>query len=595
MGKYNKLDMKRSNYIIYLKLITFLFIINSTSCDDMNSIHEDYLQGEQVYAGKLDTLEVRPGYYRAQLEGQTQFLGNSNQIIIEYEDQVNVYDINEQNINNGIYSLILPDLEEKSYEFTVTTQDEIGNLSVSQVVAGNVVGDVFLSDQDPREIIDFTSEDDGTYANFFGNAQSENVIFTTINYENEFDEIMVDTLFFEQNRKKLILFKPNGNLTTTSVVQSGLNGIDSIALAPLSYTMPDVTYSQLNKNYMRLVNMPSDNPGNFNGANPNEYLFDGVTSWNGDDTFTYNSGPNSLPHHFTVDLGVRTNLRRIDLNMIDPEVDASSNATYVQIWGRDNILFAETEASDENMFINAGWVLLHEEQITNTFEGMASLSITPLSSLKRFIRVRTTGSVGNQEVKFTELTFYGEDTQPINLDKSLHSLQNMPSDNPGTSYGGNPENHLFDNNNFYSGDSYSYHSGENAIPGHFTIDLGVSTYLSKVNIDFRPTWSFSGNTPNELEIWGREDLIDAETLPVFESDGNLVISEPVSSESFEEAGWILIHTESFDGSNISDIELNFNSEQKSRYIRVRYTSSVGESACQFIEMGFNGFGSFPIN
>ena len=58
--------------------------------------------------------------------------------------------------------MILPDLEEKSYEFTVTTQDDIGNLSVSQVVAGNVVGDIFLSDQDPREIIDFTSEDDGT-------------------------------------------------------------------------------------------------------------------------------------------------------------------------------------------------------------------------------------------------------------------------------------------------------------------------------------------------------------------------------------------------------------------------------------------------
>ena len=96
----------------------------------------------------------------------------------------------------------------------------------------------------------------------------------------------------------------------------------------------------------------------------------------------------------------------------------------------------------------------------------------------------------------------------------------------------------------------------------------MSTYLSKVDIDFRPTWSFSGNTPNELEIWGREDLIDAETLPVFESDGNSVISEPVSSASFEDAGWILLHTESFDGSNISDIELNFNSEQKLRYIEL---------------------------
>jgi hypothetical protein len=281
--------------------------------------------------------------------------------------------------------------------------------------------------------------------------------------------------------------------------------------------------------------------------------------------------------------------------MIDPAIDASSNATNVQIWGRDNLLFAETETSDESMFVNAGWVLLHEEQITNTFEGMASLSITPLSSLKRFIRVRTTGSVASQEVKFTELTFYGEETQPINLDKSLHSLQNMPSDNPGTFYGANPSLYLFDNNTFYFNDTNTYHSGENAIPGHFTIDLGVTTFLSKVDIDFRPNWSFSGNTPNELEIWGRADLTDAETLPVFESDGNFVISEPVSTASFEDAGWILLHTESLDGSNTNDIELNFNSEQKSRYIRVRYTNTVGESACQFVEMGFNGFGSFPIN
>ena len=587
--------MMKSNYKIYLKLITFLFIINSISCDDMNSIHEDYLQGEQVYAGKLDTLEVRPGYYRAQLEGQTQFLGNSNQIMIEYEDQVDIYEINEENINNGIYKMILPDLAEKSYEFTVTTQDDIGNLSISQVVAGSAVGDVFLSDQDPREIIDFTFEDDGTYANFFGNAQSENVIFTIINYENEFDEIYADTLFFEESRKKLILFKPNGNLTTTSVVQSGLNGIDSIALSPLNYTMPELPYSQLNKNYMRLVNMPSDNPGNFNGANPDEYLFDNNTSWDGDDTFTFNSGPNSLPNHFTVDLGVNSNLRRVDLNMIDPQIDPSSNATHIQLWGRDNILFAETDASDESMFINAGWVLLHEQEINNTVDGMASLLIPPSNSLKRFIRVRTTGAVGNQSVKFTEITFFGDDTQAINLDKSLHSLQNMPSDNPGTFYGGNPENHLFDNNNFYSGDNYSYHSGENAIPGHFTIDLGVSTYLSKVDIDFRPNWSFSGNTPNELEIWGRQDLTDAETLPAFESSGNSVTSDPVTSDTFQNAGWILLHTETFNGANTNDIEIDFNSEQKSRYVRIRYTSTVGESACQFIEMGFGGFGSFDVN
>ena len=190
------------------KISFFTILISSISCGDIDSIHEQYLQGEQVYAGKLDTLEIRPGYYRAQLDGQTQFLGNSSQIIIEYDDQTDIYDINENNIQNGIYSLILPELEEKSYEFTVTTQDEIGNLSVSQIVAGFAIGDIFVSDQDPREIINFSFESDGTYANFYGNAQSENVIFTLVDYENEQEQITRDTVFFDDSKLKLQQFKP---------------------------------------------------------------------------------------------------------------------------------------------------------------------------------------------------------------------------------------------------------------------------------------------------------------------------------------------------------------------------------------------------
>lgn len=561
----------------------------------MESIHQEYLEGEEVYAGKLDTLKVRPGYYRAQLEGQTQFLGNSTKIIIEYDDELEIYDIVNENMNDGIYSMILPNLDERSYEFSVTTQDDLGNLSVSQIVAGNAIGDVFVSDQDPREIIDFTFEDDGTYANFFGNAQSENVIFTLIDYENEFDEITRDTIFYEESRKKLFQYKSNGNLTTTSIIQSGLDGIDSIALNPLNYSLPELPYSSLNKEYFRLVNMPSDNSGTFNNALPSQYLFDDNADWNGDDTYTYNSGPNSLPNHFTIDLGVKTDLRRVDLISVDPNIDPTYNPTSIQIWGRDNIDFAETNSSSESDFINAGWTLLKEHEVAGDETGVSSIIIPNSSSQKRFIRIRTLSSVGNEGVKYTELTFYGENIQPIDLDKSDFSLLNLPSDNPGTFYGANPENYLFDNNSFYSGDLYSYHSGENSIPGYFTIDLGVSTYLAKVNIDFRPTWSFSGNTPNEIEIWMRSDLENAETFPIFESSGNSVTSSPVTTDSLINAGWILIHTQSIDGENTSSIEFDVNSETLSRFLRIRYTNTVGGSGCQFIEMGFSGFGIFPID
>ena len=585
--------MKKKNNKLFLFIASILVL--AWSCGDMDSIHQDYLDGEEVYAGKLDTLKIRPGYYRAQLEGQTQFLGNSTQIIIEYDNELEIYDIIDENISDGVYSMIIPNLDERSYEFTITTQDEIGNLSISQVVAGSAVGDVFVSDQDPREINDFSFEDDGTYANFLGNAQSENVIFTILDYENEFDEVTRDTLFFEENRKRLYQYKPNGNIITTSVIQSGLNGIDSISLSPLNYTMPELPYSILNKNYFRLVGMPSDNPGTYNNANPNEYLFDNNSDWSGDDTYTYNSGPNSLPHHFTVDLGVNTDLRRIDIHSIDPEIEPANNPTSIQVWGRDNLDFAETNSSSEDDFINAGWVLLKEQEVAGNETGMSSIVIPNSSSQKRFIRIRTLSTVSNQGVKYTELTFYGENIQPVGLDKSQFDLVNLPSDNPGTFYGAEPENYLFDNNSFYSGDLYGYHSGENAIPGFFTIDLGVSTHLAKVNMDFRPTWSFSGNTPNEIEIWMRSDLENAETFPVFESSGNSVTSSPVTTDSLINAGWILIHTQSIDGENSSSIEFDVDSETLSRFLRIRYTNTVGGSGCQFIEMGFSGYGIFPID
>ena len=577
------------------KISVFTILLFIVSCEDIDSIHEQYLQGEQVYAGKLDTLEVKPGYYRAQLEGQTQFLGNSNQIIIEYDDQTDIYDINEDNFQNGIYKLILPDLEEKSYEFTVTTQDEIGNLSVSQIVAGFAIGDIFVSDQDPREIIDFSFESDGTYVNFYGNAQSENVIYTLVDYENEQQQITRDTVFFDDSKLRLQQFKPEGILNTTSVIQSGLNGIDSIELAPLNYVMPDLPYTELDKNYMSLVNMPSDNPGTYNNANPQEYLFDDITSWNGDDTFTYNSGPSSIPSHFTVDLGVMTTLRRVDINMIDPEIDPSSNPTNVQIWGRDNLLFAETTVGDNDDFINSGWVLLHEEQINGEISSYSSFIVEPTSSLKRFIRIKTTSTVNNQSLKITELGFFGENIAPIELDKSDFSIVNMPSDNPGTAYDANPSLYLFDNNSFYSGDEFGYHSGENAVPGHFTIDLGASTYLQKLNFEFRPTWSFNGNTPTQIEIWSRSNLENAETGSNFEILDNEVVSEPTSSEELIASNWILINSSNIDGQSVSNVELEINSEIKSRFIKIRYVNTVGQSACQIIEIGALGFGSFIEN
>ena len=572
----------------YLLLFLFGLSLIFLRCGDIESIHEQYLNGETIYAGRLDTLTIRPGYYRAQLEGYTQFLGNSNQIIIEFNGTTQTLDINN---DEEIYAAILSELGEESYEFNVTTKDPDGNLSIPQTVAGFAIGDEFVSNQDPRDIIDYSFDTDGNFVNFSANAESEHVIFTTVDYENEANEIVRDTAFFEDNRIKLNDFKPLGDISSKSYLLSGVNGIDTIPLPANDYILPNLPYSELDKSYFQLIQMPSDNLGTNNNANPELYLFDGDGSWSGDDTFSYFSNPGDMPHHFTIDLGVMTTLRKVKLEMPDPNSSAQNNATEVQIWGRDGLEFAETSANTNAAFYNSGWSLLYEGTVDGAAMSSNSFLVSPASQV-RYIRYRVLSTVGNTNSQLTEMTLYGQDSEAIVLDKSLFSMSLMPSDNPGTSYGGNPSNYLWDNNGIWSGnDAYGYHSGENAVPGHFTIDLGVTTQLSKCKIHFRDPNNFSGNNPTQLEIWGRPTLEGGETFPVFQSIGNTVLSDSVTTESFENAGWQLIVDQSISGGDLQSIEFDFPPGPFSKYIRFRFTSTVGNQAFQLIEMELSGYGA----
>ena len=570
--------------LLFLSITTFVML----RCGDIESIHEQYLNGETIYAGRLDTLTIRPGYYRAKLEGYTHYLGNSNKVIVEFNGNTQTFDIDN---TNEICGVLLEDLEATNYEFNVTTQDPDGNLSIPQVVAGFAIGDEFVSDQDPREIVGYSFESDGNYINFSGNAESEYVIYTTVDYENESNEIIRDTAFFENSRVELIDFKPLGNITTRSYIQSGLNGMDTIPLNAVNYTLPDVPYQELDKSFFRLVQMPSDNLGTYNNANPDLYLFDGDGSWTGDDTFSYFSNPGEMPHHFTIDLGLMTTLRRVKLEMPTPSSIADNNATEVQIWGRSNLELAETSSNTDAAFYNAGWNLLYQGNIDGASEANNSFLVTP-SNQVRYIRYRVLSTVGNTNSQLTEMTLYGQDNSPIVHDKSLFSMPLMPSDNPGTSYGGNPSNYLWDNNSIWSGnDAYGYHSGENAVPGHFTLDLGVLTQLAKCKLHFRDPSNFAGNNPTQLEIWGRSNLDGAETLPVFQSVGNSVISDPVPSENFQNSGWQLLVNQSIDGANIQSTEFDIPAGPMSKYIRFRYTSTVGNQGFQLIELELSGYGA----
>ena len=560
----------------------------SFSCDDMESIHKNYLNGENIYAGKLDSLKIRPGYKRLELNGLTNFLGNSSKLIVKYEESEKIFKIDDD-LGNEM-SVIIDDLEEKTYELNVRTSDESGNLSVPQTVAGFAVGDIFSSNQDSRKIIDFSSNAEGTFANFYGNSDSEHVIFTEINYETESSENFIDTIFYEDNSIKLNDFKPLGKMETSSFLESGRNGIDTISIETLEYTLPNLPYSELSKELIQIVKMPSDISGEYQNADPKNHLFDGISDWNGDNSKTFFSSPSDIPHHFTIDLGVKTIVRKVRLDM--PSIGNDNNPTAIQIWARENLESAEIASSTEQNLRNVGWKLLSEKNIAGENIKSENVYIPYNNDKMRYLRFRVLSTVKNIHSQLTEITVYGQDNEPIQHDKSLFSMPNMQSDNPGNFYAAEPKKYLYDNNSTWQyNDKYGYHSGENAVPGHFTLDLGVYTRLRKVKLNFRPTLSYSGNNPTKLEIWGRENLNNAEIFPVFNSTGNTVTSNPTNSQSLQNANWILLSSNNMNGATLNSYEFEVDSNEMVRYLKIRYVDTVGGSGCQLLEVSFYGNGA----
>ena len=70
-----------------------------------------------------------------------------------------------------------------------------------------------------------------------------------------------------------------------------------------------------------------------------------------------------------------------------------------------------------------------------------------------------------------------------------------------------------------------------------------------------------------------------------------MLSDPVTTESFENAGWQLIVNQSISGGDLQSIEFDFPPGPLSKYIRFRYTSTVGNQAFQLIEMELSGYGA----
>lgn len=401
----------QTNRIYRLVIALFLLVIVG-ACTDMESIHEEYLQGEKIYAGKLDSLSVMSGYKRVKILGVTDYLGNSKECIVEWDGNVEVFPI--ENIEDGKFEFLVEDLDERNYEFEVYSKDAEGNLSIFQIVKGKAVGDVFKGSQFARRISNFVNADGSLAVLWADKAESEYVIHTAMKYENTNGGMTEVSVYPDDSLTALSNWLAGGDMEILSTIISGDNGFDTLTLDPVFSLLPVQTVFILDKNLFSLAKMASDNPGTAYFADPDQYLFDGDGSWRNDDKYGYHSGEDMMPHHLTIDLGVMTQIRKYRADLRDPNNFAGNHPKDLELWGIADTTGANTLPATTDEFIAKGWQLLHSASIPSNIVTFVEFEVDPGPTV-RFVRYRVTKSWTTSDLdpatgaaQATEITFWGE-------------------------------------------------------------------------------------------------------------------------------------------------------------------------------------------
>lgn len=139
---------------IYALIACVISILSVISCDDFMDVHKEYIEGgEIIYAPKPDSLRFIAGKGRILFKCRMYNAPNVGSIDVYWNDGLDSLIIPaELNTGYDSISVMLDNMEEKSYTFNVRTTDNFGHKSLYLTDFGTSYGDIFQSSLNDRRI-----------------------------------------------------------------------------------------------------------------------------------------------------------------------------------------------------------------------------------------------------------------------------------------------------------------------------------------------------------------------------------------------------------------------------------------------------------
>ena len=316
---------------IYCLAVFVASVLSFTSCDDFMDVHKEYIEGgEIIYAPKPDTINFIAGKGRILFNCRTYNAPNVRSIDIYWNDGLDSLIVPvELKTGYDSISVILDNMEEKSYTFDVRTTDNFGHKSLYLTDFGTSYGEIYQSRLSDRRIKTVSLSDKGGVVSWY--FAPGDLVCSEIRYtKNDGSQSIVETSS-TKDVVELPEVKPGSSIEYRSLFIPETVAIDTFATAWKTFeTVIPEEYKYDSSSWTVLA--ASDESADHGGR---VALLDGDLSTFWHSEWETESAP--MPHWAVIDMQSQKKISRIEIYRRAGNTDTKSVELYVSDQSNGNV------------------------------------------------------------------------------------------------------------------------------------------------------------------------------------------------------------------------------------------------------------------
>lgn len=309
---------------IYSLAILATFILSFTSCEDFMDIHKEYIEGgEIIYAPKPDSVYFIAGKGRVLFNCRTYNAPNVRSIDVYWNDGLDSLIIPvELKTGYDSISVILDNLEEKSYTFNIQATDNFGHKSLFMTDFGTSYGDTYQATLNDRLIESLSlSDQEGTIKWYYA---PQYLVRSEVRYVKKDGSQAIAKVPSTDDLVLLPDVKSGSTFEYRSLYIPEAAAIDTFATAWKEYETPfsiEYKYDCSSWKVLSVSDVSTSEGGGMDALIDDDLS----TYWQS----AYEDGDAPLPHWAVIDMQTPKKISRVELYRRSGNTDTKSVELYV--------------------------------------------------------------------------------------------------------------------------------------------------------------------------------------------------------------------------------------------------------------------------